>query len=164
MDLQSITDYPQHYEFKTRWKDIDSFGHVNNAVFLTYIEDARIMYFKRWNITEKKRSLIVASIKIDYLRQIEHPSTLIIGQKVCRIGNSSFDIQSAIFIDGLKKPAALSLVICVCYDYDNGKSVIVYNKIRNDIWSVLGKISKFGPNAQKIGRTLEQSLKSFVLK
>ena len=38
-----------------------------------------------------------------------------------------------------------------------------FNKIRNDIWSVLGKISKFGPKAQKIGRTLEQSLKSFVL-
>ena len=37
-----------------------------------------------------------------------------------------------------------------------------FNKIRNDIWKVLGKISKFGPKAQKIGRTLEQSLKSFV--
>ncbi|SVD71327.1 uncharacterized protein METZ01_LOCUS424181, partial [marine metagenome] len=49
MGVQSITDYPQHYELKTRWKDIDLFGHVNNAVFLTYIEDARIMYFKRWN-------------------------------------------------------------------------------------------------------------------
>ena len=49
MGVQSITDYPQHYELKTRWKDIDLFGHVNNAVFLTYIEDARIIYFKRWN-------------------------------------------------------------------------------------------------------------------
>ena len=47
----------------------------------------------------------------------------------------SFDIQSAIFIDGLKKPAALSLVICVCYDYENGKSVTVYDEIRNDFLS-----------------------------
>ena len=38
-----------------------------------------------------------------------------------------------------------------------------FNKIRDDIWKVLGKITKFGPKAQKIGRTLEQSLKSFVL-
>ena len=132
MGVQSITDYPQHYEFKTRWKDIDSFGHVNNAVFLTYIEDARIMYFKRWNVTEKKRSLIVASIKIDYLRQIEHPSDLIVGQKLSRIGNSSFDIQSAIFLNNDPKLAANSVVSCVCFDYEQSKSVPVYDEIKAD--------------------------------
>ena len=132
MAAQSITDYPQHYEFKTRWKDIDSFGHVNNAVFLTYIEDARIMYFKRWNVTEKKRSLIVASIKIDYLRQIEHPSDLIVGQKISRIGNSSFDIQSAIFLNNDPKPTANSVVSCVCFDYEQSKSVPVYDEIKAD--------------------------------
>ena len=132
MAQQSITDYPQHYEFKTRWKDLDLFGHVNNAVFLTYIEDARIMYFKRWNITEKKRSLIVASIKIDYLRQIVHPSDLIVGQKISRIGNSSFDIQSAIFLHNDPKPAANSVVSCVCFDYQQNKSVPVYDEIKAD--------------------------------
>ena len=132
MGVQSITDYPHHYEFKTRWKDMDLFGHVNNAVFLTYIEDARIMYFKRWNITEKKRSLIVASIKIDYLRQIEHPSNLIIGQKVSRIGNSSFDIQSSIFPNNDSMPAANSVVSCVCFDYTQNKSVPVYDEIKAD--------------------------------
>ncbi len=132
MGVQIITDYPQHYELKTRWKDIDSFGHVNNAVFLTYIEDARIMYFKRWNVTEKKRSLIVASIKIDYLRQIEHPSDLIVGQKISRIGNSSFDIQSAIFLNNDPKPAANSVVSCVCFDYQQNKSVPVYDEIKAD--------------------------------
>ena len=132
MGVQSITDYSQHYESKTRWKDIDSFGHVNNAVFLTYIEDARIMYFKRWNVTEKKRSLIVASIKIDYLMQIEHPSDLIVGQKLSRIGNSSFDIQSAIFLNNDPKPAANSVVSCVCFDYEQSKSVPVYDEIKAD--------------------------------
>ena len=132
MGVQIITDYSQHYELKTRWKDIDSFGHVNNAVFLTYIEDARIMYFKRWNVTEKKRSLIVASIKIDYLRQIEHPSDLIVGQKISRIGNSSFDIQSAIFLNNDPKPAANSVVSCVCFDYQQSKSVPVYDEIKAD--------------------------------
>lgn len=132
MGVQSITDYPHHYELKTRWRDIDLFGHVNNAVFLTYIEDARIMYFKRWNVTEKKRSLIVASIKIDYLRQIEHPSDLIVGQKLSRIGNSSFDIQSTLFIKGQSKPAARSVVISVCFDYKQNKSVPVYDEITAD--------------------------------
>ena len=132
MSLKSITDFPDHYKFNTRWKDMDLFGHVNNAVFLTYIEDARIMYFKRWNITEKKRSIIVASIKIDYLRQIKHPSKLIVGQKVSRIGNSSFDIQSTIFLNNDTKPAANSVVSCVCFDYEQSKSVPVYDEIKAD--------------------------------
>ena len=114
---------------------MDLFGHINNAVYLTYIEDARTTLFKRWNLNSQNKSVIVASLKIDYFTQIKHPSKLIIGSKITRIGNSSFDIQSAIFIDGLKKPAALSLVICVCYDYKNGKSVIVYDKIRDDFLS-----------------------------
>ena len=132
MSVEKITDYPHHYELKTRWRDIDSFGHVNNAVFLTYIEDARILFFRRWKITEMKKSLIVASIKIDYLQQIDHPSDLIVGQKISRIGNSSFDIQSAIFLNNDPKPAANSVVSCVCFDYQQNKSVPVYDEIKAD--------------------------------
>ena len=133
--IKSLEDFLFHHNIQTRWKDMDSFGHINNAVYLTYIEDARTTLFKRWNLNSQNKSVIVASLKIDYFTQIKHPSKLIIGSKISRIGNSSFDIQSAIFIDGLKKPAALSLVICVCYDYENGQSVTVYDKIRNDFFS-----------------------------
>ena len=133
--IKSLEDFLFHHNIQTRWKDMDSFGHINNAVYLTYIEDARTTLFKRWNLNRQNNSVIVASLKIDYFTQIKHPSKLIIGSKISRIGNSSFDIQSAIFIDGLKKPAALSLVICVCYDYENGQSVTVYDKIRNDFFS-----------------------------
>ena len=133
--IKSLEDFLFHHNIQTRWKDMDSFGHINNAVYLTYIEDARTTLFKRWNLKGQNKSVIVASLKIDYFTQIKHPSKLIIGSKISRIGNSSFDIQSAIFIDGLKKPAALSLVICVCYDYENGQSVTVYDEIRDDFLS-----------------------------
>ena len=133
--IKSLEDFLFHHNIQTRWKDMDSFGHINNAVYLTYIEDARTTLFKRWNLNSQNKSVIVASLKIDYFTQIKHPSKLIIGSKISRIGNSSFDIQSAIFIDGLKKPAALSLVICVCYDYENGQSVTVYDEIRDDFLS-----------------------------
>ena len=86
-----LGDYPFHHEVQTRWKDIDSFGHVNNANFLTFIEDARLTLFKRWKINGQQKSLIVAAIKIDYLNQLTHPSTLMIGQRISRLGNKSFD-------------------------------------------------------------------------
>ena len=116
---------------------MDSFGHVNNGVFLSYIEDARITLFNRWEINDPKKSIILASVKIDFLSQIKHPSDLIIGQKLSRIGNSSFDIQSAIYVQDTKKPSASVVVTCVCYDYAINKSVEVYDKIKSDFSSYL---------------------------
>lgn len=39
-----------------------------------------------------------------------------------------------------------------------------YNKVRDEVWNILGKISKFGPNAQDIAAKVENSVKSFLLK
>ena len=127
-----LSDFPFHYELQTRWKDMDAFGHVNNAVFLSYIEDARITFFKRWNLCDEKRSIIMASAKIDYLRQIDHPSQLIVGERISRIGRKSFDIESAVFIKDEADAVATSMVICVCFDYEQNESVPVYPEIVED--------------------------------
>ena len=128
----NLSDFPFHYELQTRWKDLDAFGHVNNAIFLSYIEDARITFFKRWNLCGKKRSIIMASAKIDYLRQIDHPSHLIVGEKISRIGRKSFDIESAVFIKDETDAVATSMVTCVCFDYEQNESVPVYKEIIED--------------------------------
>ena len=127
-----LSNFPFQYDLQTRWIDMDEFGHVNNAVFLSYIEDARITFFKRWNLCNKKKSIIVASLKIDYISQIVHPSSLIVGQKISRIGNKSFDIESAVFILDEKVPVALTIVTCVCFDYTKNESVLVYKEIKED--------------------------------
>ena len=128
----NLSDFPFHYKLKTRWKDMDAFGHVNNAVFLSYIEDARITFFKRWNLCDENRSIIMASAKIDYLRQIDHPSHLIVGERISRIGRKSFDIESAVFIKDEADAIATSMVTCVCYDYKQNESVPVYPEIIED--------------------------------
>ena len=63
-----IEDYKFQHKLNTRWKDLDAFRHINNAIFLSYIEDARIVLLKRWGIDYGSKSLIVASVKIDYLK------------------------------------------------------------------------------------------------
>ena len=123
--LHDLSDFPFHYELKTRWKDMDAFGHVNNAVFLSYIEDARITFFKRWNLCDKNRFFIMASAKLDYLRQIEHPANLIVGEKLSRIGKKSFEIQSAVFLQDNTDAVATSMITCVCFDYEKQESVSV---------------------------------------
>ena len=128
-----LSNYIFNYSLQTRWKDMDSFQHVNNVVFLTYIEDARISMFNRWNIQDKKQSIIVASIKVDYHKQLKHPSSIIIGQKISRIGNTSFDISSGIFLDcDTNYPIATGIVTCVCFDYMKNIPVPVYSAIKDD--------------------------------
>ena len=129
---RKLRDYPISKEIETRWRDLDAFGHVNNAVFLSYVEDARILFFKRWNINYKERSLIVASAKIDYIRQVSHPSELIIGQRISRIGNKSFDIQSVIFLKEDMLPVCESTVISVAFDFTQNKPIRIYQSIIDD--------------------------------
>jgi len=127
-----IEDFRFHHRLNTRWKDLDAFRHINNAVFLSYIEDARIILLKRWGVDYGSKSLIVAAVKIDYLKQVEHPSSLIIGQKVSRIGNKSFDIESAVFVEGDSEPACVSLITSVAIDFKLNKTVKVHPEIIAD--------------------------------
>ena len=128
----TLEDFPFQHSIKTRWRDLDAFRHVNNATFLTYIEDARILFFKRWKINLKEKSLIVASVKIDYVNQLMHPSHIIIGQKVARLGTKSFDIQSALFLKKNMKLICTSTITSVCYDFIKNTSVPVFNEIIKD--------------------------------
>ena len=132
---KKLTDYPLHVKLQTRWRDLDAFGHVNNAVFATYIETARGTLFKKWNLPfdGKGQSLIVASITINYHQQLKHPTDIIIGQKISRIGNSSFDVESALFDKNNKLvPITTSKVVVVCFDFDKQKSVPVFKQIIED--------------------------------
>lgn len=128
----TIDDFPFTHEIKTRWRDLDAFRHVNNATFLSYIEDARILFFKRWSINLKEKSLIVASVKIDYISQLEHPSDIIIGQKISRLGTKSFDVQSAIFTKNDERLVCTSTVTTVCFNFLKNKSVEVFKEIKED--------------------------------
>ena len=94
-----ISDFTFLYKLDTRWRDLDAFQHVNNAIYATYIESARVDLFKRWGILGNNtgESIIMASLKIDYLAQLKHPTSMVIGQKITRIGKTSFDIESVIF-------------------------------------------------------------------
>ena len=127
-------DYPFHHETKTRWKDLDAFQHINNAVFLSYFEDARVSLFKRWSIKPGGKSIIVARAIVNYYKQLKHPSNFLIGQKVSRLGNSSFDIESTMFNKN-NKIISSATITCVCFDFDQQCKQPVYDLIKKDYCS-----------------------------
>jgi len=78
-----------------RWDDIDAFGHVNNAKYLTYIQEARFQWsFYQYAAKNEKPTLVemvVARNEIDYLVPIYEGGRFYdINLWVESIGNSSF--------------------------------------------------------------------------
>ena len=130
MTNYSITDFIFTHNVSTRFRDVDAFNHINNAVFLTYFEDARKSFFDRWSINLEERSLIVASIKIDYLKQLKHPSNLIVGQKISRLGTKSFDILSILFCGEIQMCTATTTI--VCYDFLEKETIPLFDEIKKD--------------------------------
>ncbi|GHH11990.1 acyl-CoA thioesterase [Streptomyces rubradiris] len=59
------------YRCPLRWADMDAYGHVNNVVFLRYLEEARVDFLFRPD-KEFQQGSVVARHEIDYKRQLVH--------------------------------------------------------------------------------------------
>ena len=83
-----------------RWSDLDAFNHVNNARYLTFIEQARIEWLESlegW-LTEEAGP-VVASATIHFKRPIEYPARVSVELSCEKLGNSSVVIAHRIVAD-----------------------------------------------------------------
>ena len=105
----------------TRWGDSDLNGHINNAMFVRYLESGRLDYhaeiFNRDYVFSPPPGFIIASLQIDFLQQVNHPAELSVGTRVSRLGNSSFESDGAIFLPDNQSPAVISRSVCVWFNY-----------------------------------------------
>jgi acyl-CoA thioester hydrolase len=106
-----------------RFRDLDAKGHVNNAVYLTYMESARVAFFLRVGAISglDDLSFIVARIEIDFRAPLELGETVEIGVRAARFGTKSFDLEYELRADGRLVAEAKS--VCVGYDYESGETV-----------------------------------------
>ena len=123
------SDFPFFIELETRWSDMDCIGHVNNATFLIYVETARIKLIEKLGFIDVP--IIMASIKIDYVNQLKYPEKMEIGQKISRLGNSSFDILTVIYEKQSEKLITISTTTLVCFDYKTQKKIKIPEEIIN---------------------------------
>src|SRR5512135_1040018 len=84
-----------------RFRDLDAFGHVNNAVYFTYMEIARVGYFKHVGLLGDDYPspfFIIAEATCQFKAPILMSAQLRLRTRVSRLGNSSFDMDYE-FID-----------------------------------------------------------------
>ncbi|MDA8194158.1 MAG: thioesterase family protein [Thermaerobacter sp.] len=101
---------------RVRYGETDLAGHVNNAVYLTYLEQARLD-FVRDALDVAGVPFIVASARLDYVRQAFYRDSLLIQSGVSRLGHSSFDIDHQIVHETSGELVVRARAVLVHFNY-----------------------------------------------
>ncbi len=115
-----------------RFADLDGLGHVNNAVYFTYMEAARLLYFREvigWAGERTKLGVILARATCDFKLPLSFDDAIAVHIRITRLGHKSFDFEYAIVRQADQALAALGTTVQVAYDYKTNVSMPV-----PDVW------------------------------
>jgi len=102
-----------------RFRDLDAMDHVNNATYLTYLEETRLGFSSEMGINWarfREEGFVIARCEIDYRRPALLGDTLNIELWAGDIGRSSFEFQYRITRPSDGQIIAEAKTVQVCYD------------------------------------------------
>lgn len=117
------------HRLQIRYADLDTAGHVNNAIYLNYFEQGRMAFFlqkigKQWDWNE--HGIILARNEIDYLSPVFLEDEVYITSEFIDKGNKSFRMKMRIYKLGDKKEeidCARGIVTIVCFNHKEKKTI-----------------------------------------
>jgi len=124
-----VTDeYRHRTALQVRFRDIDAFGHVNNAVFFSFVELARIRYLLDVLQPDEpfdRLPLILARVELDYRSPITFADEVVVDTRVDRIGRSSFAMSHRMTAGPGGRVAGDVQTVLVTYDYASARPIPV---------------------------------------
>ncbi len=110
------------YDVAVRWSDMDAYGHVNNARFLTLFEEARVAMFfvgaRSHGLGSFEEGIVIARHEIDYLRPVDYGHPVCIEMWISQLRTASFTVSYELFDEGVVASRATS--VCVPYNLAEG--------------------------------------------
>jgi len=121
---------------EVRWSDLDAFNHVNNATYLTYLEEARLQWLKHvpgpW--FDEQSMPVLAASEVNYRQSIAWPVRLHVELHCARLGNSSMTVAHRIVdADDANRLYSDGHVVLVWMNPASGKSVPLPDAIRSSV-------------------------------
>ncbi|MFF4159508.1 acyl-CoA thioesterase [Streptomyces sp. NPDC001678] len=112
------------YSCPLRWSDMDAYGHVNNAVFLRYLEEARIDLIHQLKAGAGKESFVDGSVvarhEIDYLRPLVHrPEPVTVETWVTKVGAASMTVSYE--VKDAEQVYVRASTVIVPFDFASGR-------------------------------------------
>jgi len=144
-----MTDFHFHHLIEVRYGDLDPQGHVNNAKFLTYIEQGRISYLRHLKLWEGGSFLdigvIMADVHLTFKKAIQFGDPLRVCVRISRLGNKSMD--SEYYIEDMRDASvfATGSSVLVAFDYRKNRSVPIPGEWRKVIMQFEGMAEQTAP-------------------
>lgn len=96
-----MTDYTYEVDVDVRFRDLDPMGHVNNAVYASYLEHARTAYFEDvLDVPLPEVDTVLAHLELDFRRAVELRDDVTVATRVPSLGESSVTMEYAVRADG----------------------------------------------------------------
>lgn len=110
-------------EIEVRYRDLDPLNHVNNAIFSTYYEEARIHFIQQIPTLARQlqeaRSFVIVKLSINFVQQVSYPATLLIGSGIKDYGNTSVTSLQAIYRKDDKQLCSTAQATGVWFDLND---------------------------------------------
>jgi acyl-CoA thioester hydrolase len=134
-------EYSVAFELSPRFRDTDAMGHINNAVYVTYLEVGRQEYWKRFTRVPDYRRVpfILANVTIDFRSEALVHETLGVALRCEWIGTRSFAFGYEIREPASRRLVVEATTIQVCYDYEAKRSVPMPAELRRQIEAFEGR-------------------------
>ncbi|HEV7326183.1 MAG TPA: thioesterase family protein [Bosea sp. (in: a-proteobacteria)] len=112
-DDLAITDFPLRARDKLRYGDTDRQGHINNAVFSTFLETGRVelIYGQAAQLAEPGMAFVLARLEMDFRGELLWPGEVEIGTRIASIGRSSVRLAQAIFQGERCVASAITVIV-----------------------------------------------------
>jgi acyl-CoA thioester hydrolase len=120
-----VTATPFVYRETVRFRDLDALGHVNNAVFLTYMESARTAFLVASGLATGLEDLrvIVARVEADFRSPAGWGETIEVAVRPGKIGTKSFELEYELRAND--RVVADGRSVQVAYDYETEETITV---------------------------------------
>jgi len=126
------------YPVEVRYSDLDPQGHVNNARFLSYIEQARIHYLLKLDLFSVEQSfldvgVIIADVHVTFFAPVFFGQQVQVALGVTRLGNKSLTMEYRLFDAQTDAELAVASTVLVTFDYRLNKSIPIPDYWRKTI-------------------------------
>jgi acyl-CoA thioester hydrolase len=133
-------DFPFAVEMAVRFRDVDALGHVNNAVYFSYMENARIHFFAQFFDVQNLGNVpvILGETSCRFISSARFGETLRVALGVSRFGNKSFDLAYRIE-GGDGRLVARGRSTQVMYDYEAEESIPIPASFKQQVQELQGE-------------------------
>ena len=133
-----MSNFRFYHPIEVRYGDLDPQGHLNNAKFVTFFEQARIQYIRHLGLYKEGQSfmeigVILADVHVAYRKPVEWGVPVKVGVRISKVGTKSMTVEQNVVHAETGEVYAEGEVVMVAFDYYQNKSIPVPQEWRDAV-------------------------------